>query len=96
MFIINKQHKLMCMMNSGDDHFFEKYQPDMMSWQLSSDEPNVNALENVISTKQIGVIVDRHLTWKPHIDKLAKIIIRKITPQKQIINISPHETNNFQ
>ncbi len=53
---------------------------------------NGNALENVESEKLLGVIVDRHLTWKPHIDKLAKTTSRNIALLRRIKKYLPHQT----
>ena len=36
------------------------------------------SLERVNSTKFLGVIIDEHLTWKNHIDAIAKTISRNI------------------
>ncbi len=53
------------------------------------------AMENVISENLLGVIVDTHLPWKPHIDKLAKTISPKIVLQRRIKKYVPHETNHL-
>ncbi len=37
-------------------------------------------LNNVDSEKLLGVIVDKYLTWKHHVDKTAKTINKKHFP----------------
>ncbi len=50
--------------------------------KLSSSVINVNVndtlLENVNAEKLLGVMIDKHLSWKDHIHKTAKTISKSI------------------
>ncbi len=49
-------------------------------------------LENVNSEKLLGVIIDKHLSWKHHIDKTAKTLSKNIALLKRIRKYLPHQT----
>ncbi len=49
-------------------------------------------LENVKSEKLLGVIIDKHLSWKHHIDKTAKTFSKSIALLKIICKYLPHQT----
>ncbi len=46
-------------------------------------------LENVNSEKLLCVIIDKHLSWKHHIDKTAKTLSENIALIKRIWNTYP-------
>ncbi len=56
--------------------------------KLQTSEIKVNfnntMLENVNSEKLLGVIIDKHLSWKHHIDKTAKTLSKNIALLKRI------------
>ncbi len=49
-------------------------------------------LENVNSEKLLGVIFDKHLSWKHHFDKTAKTLSKNIDLLKRIHKYLPHQT----
>ncbi len=49
-------------------------------------------LENVNSEKLLGVIIDKHLSWKHHIDKNAETLSKNIALLKRIRKYLPHQT----
>ena len=49
-------------------------------------------LENVDNEKLLGVIVDKHLTWKHHVDKTCKSISKSIALLRRIKKYLPHQT----
>ncbi len=49
-------------------------------------------LENVNSNKLLGVIIDKNLTWKFHIDETAKYICGNIALLRRIRKYLPHQT----
>ena len=51
-----------------------------------------SALENVKSEKLLGVVIDKHLTWKEHIDKTCKSINRNIALLRRIRKYLSHTT----
>lgn len=51
-------------------------------------------LLNVNLEKLQGVITDKHLHWKVHIDKTAKTPSENITLLRRICNYLPHSTRN--
>ena len=48
-------------------------------------------LENVDNEKLLGVIVDKHLTWKHHVDKTCKSISKSIALLRRIKKYLPHQ-----
>ncbi len=64
--------------------------------RLQSSNINVNfnetSLENVASEKLLGVVIDKHLTWKSHIDKTAKTLSRNLALFRRIKKYLPHDT----
>ncbi len=52
---------------------------------------NNTMLENVNSEKLLGVIIDKHLSWK-HIEKTAKTLSKNIALLKRIHKYLPHQT----
>ncbi len=64
--------------------------------QLQTSEIKVNfnntMLENVISEKLLGVIIDKHLSWKHHIDKTSKTLSKNIALLKRSRKYLPHHT----
>jgi hypothetical protein len=53
---------------------------------------NDTDLENLNSEKLLGVVIDKHLTWKTHIDKVCKTISRNISLFRRIRKYLPHQT----
>ncbi len=53
---------------------------------------NNTMLENVNSGKLLGVISDKHLIWKHHIDKTAKTLSKNIALLKGIRKYLLHQT----
>ncbi len=49
-------------------------------------------LNNVDSEKLLGVIVDKYLTWKHHVDKTAKTISKNIALLRRIKRYLPHQS----
>ncbi len=64
--------------------------------KLQTSEIKVNfnntMLENVNSEKILVVIIDKHLSWKLHIDKTAKTLSKSIALLKRIRKYLPHQT----
>ncbi len=64
--------------------------------KLQTSEIKVNfnntMLENVNSEKLLGVIIDKHLSWKHHIDKTAQTLSKNIALLKRIHKYLPHQT----
>ncbi len=64
--------------------------------KLQTSEIKVNfnniMLENVNSEKLLEVIIDKHLSWKHHIDKTTKTLSKNIALLKRICKYLPHET----
>ena len=48
-------------------------------------------LENVVSEKLLGVVIDNQLSWKTHIDKVAKTVSRNIALLRRIKKYLPHD-----
>ncbi len=48
-------------------------------------------LDNVDNEKLLGVIVDRYLTWKHHVDKTIKTISKNIALLHRIKRYLPHQ-----
>ncbi len=48
-------------------------------------------LDNVDSEKLLGVIVDKYLTWKHHVDKTANTISKNIALLHRIKRYLPHQ-----
>jgi ribonuclease P/MRP protein subunit RPP40 len=53
---------------------------------------NDTLLENVNAEKLLGVVIDKHLSWKDHINKTAKTISRNIALLRRIRKYLPHKT----
>ncbi len=51
---------------------------------------NNTMLENVNSEKLLGVIIDKHLSWKHHIDKNAETLSKNIA-----LLLTPPDQTNF-
>ncbi len=49
-------------------------------------------LDNIDSEKLLGVIVEKYLTWKHHVDKNAKNISKNIALLQRIKRFLPHQT----
>ncbi len=64
-------------------------------FQTSEIKVNFNntMLKNVNSEKLLGVIIDKYLRWKHHIDKTAKTLCKNIALLKRIHKYLPHQTN---
>ncbi len=61
--------------------------------EIQTSEIKVNImLENVNSEKLHEVIIDKHLSWKHHIDKTAKTLSKNIALLKRIHKYLPHQT----
>ena len=50
---------------------------------------NGSPIEGVCSTQYLGVSIDCNLTWKPHIDKITKLVSRKVGIISQIRHYVP-------
>ena len=59
-----------------------------VSWELLL---NGSPIEQVDSTKFLGVIIDQHLTWKAHIDHIALKIAKNIGILKRIAYLIPED-----
>ncbi len=59
--------------------------------QISEIKVNFNntMLENVKSEKLLGVSIDKHLSWRHHIDKTAKTLSKHCPPIKEFTNSYP-------
>ncbi len=59
--------------------------------QISEIKLNFNntMLENVNSEKLLGIIIDKHLSWKHHIDKTAKTLSKTLPSSKEFVNTYP-------
>ena len=53
---------------------------------------NNTQLKNVNSEKLLGVEIDKHLTWKDHVNKTAKTISRNLALFRRIKKYLPHQT----
>ncbi len=52
---------------------------------------NNTQLTNVNSEKLVGDKIDKHLTWKDHVNKTAKTISRNLALFRRIKNYLPHQ-----
>ena len=56
---------------------------------------NGTPVNQVSTTKSLGVLIDAHLTWGSHIEKLAKSIASGIAPIKRVRQFVPPATSHL-